>query len=56
MNEPRRSESRRRKKLIALRLLPAEHAALDAAARARGVTLSEFIRSSALLAAQEKRS
>lgn len=56
MNEPRRSESRQRKKLVALRLLPAEHAALVAAARASGVTLSEFIRSSALLAAQGERS
>jgi uncharacterized protein (DUF1778 family) len=52
MNEPRRSESRQRKKLVALRLLPAEHAALGAAAKERGVTLSEFIRSSALLAAK----
>jgi len=45
-----RSESRRRTALVALRLLPNERDKLAEAARSRGITLSEFIRSSALQA------
>ena len=43
-----RSEQRQRTALVALRMLPSEREALDAAARQRGVSLSEFIRTSAL--------
>ena len=45
-----RSESRQRTALVALRLLPNERDKLTEAARSRGITLSEFIRSSALQA------
>ena len=48
----RRSEARQRTELVALRLLPGEHEKLAAAARARNVSLSELIRSSALKAAE----
>lgn len=44
----RRSERRQRTALVALRLLPEEHHRLLQAARTRGVSLSEFLRSSAL--------
>jgi hypothetical protein len=45
-----RSESRQRTALVALRLLPNERDKLAEAAHSRGITLSEFIRSSALQA------
>ena len=45
-----RSESRQRTALVALRLLPHERDRLAQAARSRGITLSEFIRSSAMKA------
>lgn len=45
-----RSESRQRTALVALRLLPDERDKLAEAAHSRGITLSEFIRSSALQA------
>jgi len=45
-----RSESRQRTALVALRLLPNERDELAEAAHSRGMTLSEFIRSSALQA------
>jgi uncharacterized protein (DUF1778 family) len=48
------SEQRQRTSLIALRMLPAERAALEAAARNHHVSLSEFIRASALRAAAVK--
>ncbi len=44
------SERRQRTALVALRLLPHERDRLAQAARSRGVTLSEFIRSSAMKA------
>jgi uncharacterized protein (DUF1778 family) len=44
------SESRQRTALVALRLLPVERDSLAEAARSRGMTLSEFIRSSAMKA------
>jgi hypothetical protein len=44
----RRSESRQRTALVAVRLLPHERDMLSETARARGVSLSEFIRSSAM--------
>ena len=50
----KRSERRQRTDLVALRLLPAERAALEAAARDRNVSLSEFVRASALDAAAPK--
>jgi hypothetical protein len=43
-----RSESRQRTALVAVRLLPQERDVLAQSARSRGVTLSEFIRSSAM--------
>jgi hypothetical protein len=43
-----RSESRQRTALVAVRLLPQERDMLARSARSRGVTLSEFIRSSAI--------
>jgi hypothetical protein len=43
-----RSESRQRTALVAFRLLPHERDRLAQAARSRGITLSEFIRSSAM--------
>lgn len=43
-----RSESRQRTALVALRLLPHERDRLAQAARSRGITLSELIRSSAI--------
>jgi predicted nuclease with RNAse H fold len=42
------SETRRRTELMALRLLPTEHAALVAVATMRGMSLSRLVRSSAL--------
>jgi Protein of unknown function (DUF1778) len=48
----RRSEVRQRTELVALRLLPAERELLDRAALAQGVSLSRFIRASALAAAR----
>ncbi len=45
-----RSESRQRTALVALRLLPHERDRLAQAARSRGITLSELIRSSAMKA------
>jgi hypothetical protein len=47
----RRSESRQRTALVAVRLLPRERDILAETARSRGVSLSEFIRSSAMLTA-----
>jgi len=47
----RRSESRRRTALVAVRLLPHERDVLAQTARSRGVSLSEFIRCTAMLAA-----
>jgi hypothetical protein len=44
----RRSESRQRTALVAIRLLPDERDMLTEKARSCGVTLSEFIRSSAM--------
>jgi hypothetical protein len=43
-----RSESRQRTALVAVRLLPQERDTLAQSARSRGVTLSEFIRASAM--------
>jgi hypothetical protein len=43
-----RSESRRRTALVAVRFLPQERDTLARSARSRGVTLSEFIRTSAM--------
>jgi len=43
-----RSESRQRTALVAVRLLPHERDLIARSARARGVTLSEFIRASAM--------
>jgi uncharacterized protein (DUF1778 family) len=48
----KRSEARQRTELVALRLLPKELEALQAAAEERNVSLSELIRSSALRAAE----
>jgi hypothetical protein len=45
---PQRSESRQRTSLVAVRLLPQERDVLTESARSRGVTLSEFIRASAM--------
>lgn len=52
----KRSEVRQRQQVTGVRLLPAERATLEAAARAQQVTLSEFIRRSALAAAGKKES
>jgi mobilization protein NikA len=46
-----RSESRQRTALVAVRLLPQERDVLAKTARSRGVTLSEFIRTSAMRSA-----
>jgi hypothetical protein len=46
-----RSESRQRTALVAVRLLPAERDVLAKTARSRGITLSEFIRASAMRSA-----
>jgi hypothetical protein len=43
-----RSESRQRTALVAVRLLPQERDLLARTARSRGVTLSEYIRASAM--------
>lgn len=43
-----KSEQRQRTALIALRMLPAERDALTAAAKQRGVSVSELIRASVL--------
>jgi hypothetical protein len=45
-----RSETRQRTAVVALRLLPAERDVLAAAARARNISLSEYIRASAMKA------
>lgn len=45
---PPRSEQRQRTALIALRMLPSERDALYAAARHRGVSLSELVRATVL--------
>lgn len=45
------SENRQRTQLIAIRVLPAERAVLVAAAAARGVSLSQLIRTAALAVA-----
>jgi predicted HicB family RNase H-like nuclease len=50
----RRSEQRQRTALVALRFLPEEHQQLVDAARARGISLSELIRDSALNAISEE--
>lgn len=47
------SESRQRTALVALRLLPCERDSLAEAARSRGITLSELIRSSAMEAVSD---
>jgi mobilization protein NikA len=46
-----RSESRQRTALVAVRLLPQERDLLAKMARSRGITLSEFIRASAMRSA-----
>jgi Mobilization protein NikA len=46
-----RSESRQRTALVAVRLLPQERDVLAKTARSRGITLSEFIRDSAMQSA-----
>jgi uncharacterized protein (DUF1778 family) len=46
-----RSESRQRTALIAVRFLPQEREMLAQSARSRGVTLSEFLRASAISSA-----
>jgi predicted HTH domain antitoxin len=46
-----RSESRQRTALVAVRLLPEERDVLAKTARLRGITLSEFIRASAMRSA-----
>jgi hypothetical protein len=46
-----RSESRQRTALVAVRLLPQERDVLAKTARSRGITLSEFIRTSAMRSA-----
>lgn len=46
------SEQRQRTSVIAVRLLPTERAALQAAANQRGVSISELVRASALTEAQ----
>jgi hypothetical protein len=43
---PTRSERRQRTALIALRMLPSERDALYAAAKQRGVSISELVRAS----------
>jgi hypothetical protein len=48
-----RSESRQRTALVALRLLPHERDRLAREARSRGMSLSEFIRSSAMNAVSD---
>jgi hypothetical protein len=49
--EPRqKSETRRRTRLVGVRLLPAEHAVMDRAATQRGVTVPDLLRTSALSA------
>lgn len=48
----KRSESRQRTEIVALRLLPHERDELAEAARSRGMTLSELIRSRAMQAAR----
>jgi uncharacterized protein (DUF1778 family) len=45
---PARSEQRQRTALIALRMLPSERDALHAAARQRGISISELVRASVL--------
>lgn len=45
---PTRSEQRQRTALVALRMLPTERDALCAAARERGVSISELVRASVL--------
>ncbi|MGA5467159.1 plasmid mobilization protein [Mycobacterium sp. NPDC050041] len=47
-----RSENRQRTELVALRLLPGEHQAVQAAAIQAGVSVSQFIRDAALEAAR----
>jgi len=51
-----RSESRQRTALVAVRLLPQERDVLAKTARSRGITLSEFIRASAMRSAGAMRS
>ena len=46
-----RSESRQRTALVAVRFLPQERDVLAKTARLRGITLSEFIRASAMQSA-----
>jgi hypothetical protein len=43
---PAKSEQRQRTALVALRMLPAERDALSAAAKQRGVSISELVRAS----------
>jgi uncharacterized protein (DUF1778 family) len=45
---PLRSEQRQRTALVAIRMLPAERDALSAAAKHRGVSVSELVRASVL--------
>lgn len=51
-NSPKRSETRRRTAMVAVRLLPHERETLTAAAHNRQVSLSELLRASALQAVQ----
>lgn len=48
MTEKVKSNRRQRTRVVALRLLPGEYDALTKAARDRGISLSELLRSSAL--------
>lgn len=50
-----RSEQRQRTVLVALRLLPAEHAEITAAAQSRGVSLSALLRDTTLTAIRATR-
>lgn len=51
----KRSETRQRTTLVALRLHPDEHQTLTDAAQARRISLSELLRSSALKAVESER-
>lgn len=48
-----KSSRRQRTRVVALRLLPSEHDVLTSAARDRGISLSELLRSSALASIRE---
>lgn len=48
-----RSERRQRTRLVAFRLLPAEHAAIQAAAKREGMSMSALIREYVLVRLEE---